>query len=410
MKVRDINFDTLSANYEGWTVDVRIFLDNGKYFNKQSSFESAREYLTALGYLDRECEVEYQKPVDPWIDKYIRLDISLKPGKTYYQITSNSHNNEVTKMKVVDIDFNKLQKENEKYTFNVVLHIDEGTHGIAKQFDSFADVNNYLRNHPKWFNYAGSDCELRHEESWNNLSREVEKHYILTINLKKKETPKVPYYQFHNGNCINVNGKTYAPEIKDVIFNPPATIVKWADGTKTVVKSRGSDTFDPEVGLAMAISKKMYGNNYSYYNVFKKWLKKFDDNAAKKALARVAKSVVAAMTPNPAYGRLRELEETNAKLKQATGYDSKELLDLFASGNFSINLVGTNSIITLASALKEFEQAEQEETTNCCGCKHFTPTPSNDPWEDDGVCEIDGKGTYGLNSCDKAVSKAKEVD
>lgn len=62
-------------------------------------------------------------------------------------------------------------------------------------------------------------------------------------------------------------------KIKDVIFSPPATIVFWKDGTKTVVKAEGED-YDPEKGLAMAISKKVLGNNYSYYNTFKKWLKK----------------------------------------------------------------------------------------------------------------------------------------
>lgn len=66
------------------------------------------------------------------------------------------------------------------------------------------------------------------------------------------------------------------PEIKDVIFNPPATIVFWADGTKTVVQCQGDDEFDPEKGLAMAISKKMLGNKYEYYHVFKHWLKKYE--------------------------------------------------------------------------------------------------------------------------------------
>ena len=64
--------------------------------------------------------------------------------------------------------------------------------------------------------------------------------------------------------------------IKDVIFNPPATIVFWADGTKTVVKAQTEDSFDPEKGLAMAISKKALGNKYDYYNPFKKWVKKFE--------------------------------------------------------------------------------------------------------------------------------------
>lgn len=65
------------------------------------------------------------------------------------------------------------------------------------------------------------------------------------------------------------------PNIKDVIFNDPATIVLWADGTKTVVKTQDGDEYDPEKGLAMAISKKALGNKHEYYNVFKKWLKKW---------------------------------------------------------------------------------------------------------------------------------------
>lgn len=67
------------------------------------------------------------------------------------------------------------------------------------------------------------------------------------------------------------------PEIKDVIFNPPATIVFWSDGSKTVVKANGDDEFNPEVGLAMAISKKALGNQGNYYNTFTKWTEKYHD-------------------------------------------------------------------------------------------------------------------------------------
>lgn len=62
--------------------------------------------------------------------------------------------------------------------------------------------------------------------------------------------------------------------IKNVIFNDPATIVFWEDGTKTVVKCQNGDEFDPEKGLAMAIAKKAYGNKGSYCNKLKKWLLK----------------------------------------------------------------------------------------------------------------------------------------
>lgn len=59
--------------------------------------------------------------------------------------------------------------------------------------------------------------------------------------------------------------------IKKVIFNDPATIVYWFDGTKTVVKAENED-YDPEKGLAMCICKKVLGNKGNYYEVFKKWL------------------------------------------------------------------------------------------------------------------------------------------
>ena len=59
-----------------------------------------------------------------------------------------------------------------------------------------------------------------------------------------------------------------------VIYNDPATIAFWSDGTKTIVKAQPGDIFDPEKGLAMAIAKKACDNTGNYYNSFKKWLPK----------------------------------------------------------------------------------------------------------------------------------------
>lgn len=64
------------------------------------------------------------------------------------------------------------------------------------------------------------------------------------------------------------------PEIKDVIFNGPATIVLWKDGTKTVVKAQEGEIVDYEKGMAMAIAKRMLGNKGSYYDTFTKYLPK----------------------------------------------------------------------------------------------------------------------------------------
>lgn len=65
-----------------------------------------------------------------------------------------------------------------------------------------------------------------------------------------------------------------AAVIKDVIFAPPATIVYWSDGSKTVVKCNEKDIFDPEKGLAMAIAKRCGGNKGNYYKEIKNWVEK----------------------------------------------------------------------------------------------------------------------------------------
>lgn len=64
--------------------------------------------------------------------------------------------------------------------------------------------------------------------------------------------------------------------IKDVIFNPPATIVLWNDGTKTVVKAQGTDRFDKTTGLAMAICKKHFGNDSYFNEIFRKYVPEYD--------------------------------------------------------------------------------------------------------------------------------------
>lgn len=60
-------------------------------------------------------------------------------------------------------------------------------------------------------------------------------------------------------------------DIDRVIFNDPATIVFWKDGTKTVVKCHPEDTFDEEIGfmccyLKRALSSKEYTKFCVYLN------------------------------------------------------------------------------------------------------------------------------------------------
>lgn len=60
-----------------------------------------------------------------------------------------------------------------------------------------------------------------------------------------------------------------------VIFNPPATIVYWKDGSKTIVRC-SNDEFSEEFGFAMACVRKLYGsrNNFKaqYENAQRQYL------------------------------------------------------------------------------------------------------------------------------------------
>lgn len=88
------------------------------------------------------------------------------------------------------------------------------------------------------------------------------------------------------------NAWSFKDHIKDVIFNDPATIVFWVDGSKTVVKCQKGETFDPEKGLAMAISKKVLGNDYGYYETFAKHVGRYNKREVRKMIPDYYNTIV----------------------------------------------------------------------------------------------------------------------
>ena len=58
--------------------------------------------------------------------------------------------------------------------------------------------------------------------------------------------------------------------VKKVIFNGPATIVIWDDGTKTVVKCMDTDDYDPEKGLMMCVMEHLLGSKSQVKKFFAK--------------------------------------------------------------------------------------------------------------------------------------------
>lgn len=69
-----------------------------------------------------------------------------------------------------------------------------------------------------------------------------------------------------------IDKKPSSFEIEKVIFNDPATIVFWADGTKTVVKCGDEDVYDYQTGLLMCIAKKAFGNKGKFNDILREWI------------------------------------------------------------------------------------------------------------------------------------------
>ena len=117
------------------------------------------------------------------------------------------------------------------------------------------------------------------ESPTRNLIGSIDKGYVY------KECDPVETYLIRD---VAMTRKMYVDEInrkhsyfsiKDVIFNNPATIVFWADGTKTVVKCQDDELFDPEKGLAMAITKRALGDKGNYFETIKKWVGKYNEKS-----------------------------------------------------------------------------------------------------------------------------------
>lgn len=100
--------------------------------------------------------------------------------------------------------------------------------------------------------------------------------YDMTIDkgLYVTDTYKFECYPLDGISLLNA---TYPFEIKKVIYNDPATIVLWTDGTKTVVKCQEDDIYDEQTGLLMCIAKKAYGNTGEFNNVLREWEPKVEE-------------------------------------------------------------------------------------------------------------------------------------
>ena len=147
----------------------------------------------------------------------------------------------------------------------MTLH-DENNNKIGA-FTSFNAVNGIVRDvvlaDGKIMHFAPG--EIAQDDYYNLYIRK--KAYKVLYDYSRRSTERAKKNDIVKFGMCSVS-------IRKVVFNDPATIVLWSDGSKTVVKCGPEDTFDMEKGLAMAIVKKMAGNDNRFHKVFKQYPKK----------------------------------------------------------------------------------------------------------------------------------------
>lgn len=111
----------------------------------------------------------------------------------------------------------------------------------------------------------------------NFISFQSHMNYLVTtdgmqFNCDDFESAKTLIKRIHDlsnekDTAADLNNLYNSFEVKDILVNGPATIVFWADGTKTVVKCGPGDSYDIEKAVAMCFMKKALGSR-SMHKIF----------------------------------------------------------------------------------------------------------------------------------------------
>lgn len=137
--------------------------------------------------------------------------------------------------------------------------------------------------------------EINAQAVWNSMSKaQQELCCDLIGNAAKGRISKEIKMAIIKTKISRYSGKVRGEDIRDIIFNGPATIILWRDGTKTVVKQQKGDKWDPEKAVALAVMKKTFGTNTTgsdYLDYVKPYIQKaYEDEKKRKAAARRKKT------------------------------------------------------------------------------------------------------------------------
>ena len=109
------------------------------------------------------------------------------------------------------------------------------------------------------------------------MDNQTRRNKMNNVTNKSKKYVTLQGYDYVKLSNTGVNFNFYPPspiKVKKVIYNNPATIVYFTDGSKTVVKACEDDRFDEQTGLLMCIAKRFLGDDF--HKVLKENVKDYD--------------------------------------------------------------------------------------------------------------------------------------
>lgn len=147
-----------------------------------------------------------------------------------------------------------------------------------------------------WKNNNYDNPSIEFDDNWKPIMIETQDMFVYKLyNWLRANFGSTPFRSIEDAGLIMKIVKErnimQIPGIKNVLFNDTkrTTTVLFDDGTKTMSKTKDGETYDCEIGFAMCIMKKMYGNRSRFQKEIERWTtacerrnKKIADKATKK--------------------------------------------------------------------------------------------------------------------------------
>ena len=211
---------------------------------------------------------------------HLSTDIELCCGEVFEVINVDGNDDQMD-IKVSGIGNTKIWWTSSEYFEKEKTKMAKKDHMETKSFK----IGGYVTA-KETFYYEGEKIVKGHRYEISDCGRKDGERIQIDLGSKYWWVPRDKMMPISSSGSA-YTGTDVMLKIKDVIYSNPATIVFWDDGSKTVVRCGKGETFDPEKGLAMAISKRVLGSNYAWHGRFNKWLPK--NRAEKKDKSKKTK-------------------------------------------------------------------------------------------------------------------------